>query len=242
MKTKFRRLGSMILIILISMSIGDISPKSVQGSTASEIVLFEGWNLIGLPCIPEDPSIEVILSDILDNVESVWAFDGETDTWSSYSPGAPSDLTEMVEDKGYWIKMKANVILTILEYERKTLKIVMVETGIEWRDAGDYDLQDSFPKGYDGDFFVIYEIEEHYHELIYRVSMDIYIVSEGTIYFAEHWIDEGTYPYEDDWFHSFYYPVDIQWLSNNFYTVIVTVTDLITGESNSKSNSFTITL
>jgi hypothetical protein len=130
----------------------------------------------------------------------------------------------------------------ILEYERESPKITMVETGTAWREAGDYDLQDSFQRGYDDDFFVIYEIENHHHELIYRVSMDIYIVSGGTIYFAEHWTDEGTYPYEYDWYHSYYYPVDIQWLSNNFYTVIVTVTDLITGESNSKSNSFEITL
>lgn len=130
-----------------------------------------------------------------------------------------------------------------LEYEKKTPKITMIATGIEWRDAGDYDLQDSFPKGYDDDFLIIYEIEEHHHDLIYRVSMDIYIISGGTIYFAEHWTDEGTYPFVSDyWYHSYYYPVDIQWLSNNFYTVIVTVTDLITGESNSKSISFTITL
>ncbi|MBA7612962.1 hypothetical protein ES703_20204 [subsurface metagenome] len=78
-----------------------------------EIPLFEGWNLIGLPCIPEDPSIEVVLADILDNVESVWAFNGETKTWSSYAPGAPSDLTEMVDGKGYWIKVNTDAILTI---------------------------------------------------------------------------------------------------------------------------------
>lgn len=78
-----------------------------------EISLFEGWNLIGLPCMPEDPSIEVVLADILDNIESVWAFDGETKTWSCYSPGAPSDLTEMVEGKGYWVKVNIDTILTI---------------------------------------------------------------------------------------------------------------------------------
>lgn len=82
----------------------------------NEIPLFVGWNLIGLPCTPEDSSIEVVLSEIIDYVECVWAFDGETDTWSSYSPETPSDLTEMVEDKGYWIKMKANDILVIHEY------------------------------------------------------------------------------------------------------------------------------
>lgn len=78
-----------------------------------ELQLYAGWNLIGFPVVPEDPSIEVVLGDILDKVESVWAFDGETKTWSSYSPGAPSDLTEMVEGKGYWIKVNTDSILTI---------------------------------------------------------------------------------------------------------------------------------
>ena len=79
-----------------------------------DIDLFEGWNLIGLPFTPEDPSIEVVLADVLVNVNAVWTFDGETDAWSSYAPGAPSNLAEMFEDKGYWINMKTNDILTIL--------------------------------------------------------------------------------------------------------------------------------
>ncbi len=78
-----------------------------------EIILYTGWNLIGLPTMPENPSIEVILSDIIDYVESVWTFEGDMKTWSVYSPGAPSDLTEMVDDKGYWIKMNADATLII---------------------------------------------------------------------------------------------------------------------------------
>ena len=117
MKFKFRKLSAIILTVLICMSIGDISPTIVQGFDIYVIVLSEGWNLIGLPCMPEDPSIEFVLADILDNVESVWSFDGETDTWSSYSPEAPSDLTEMIDGKGYWLKMKTNVNLNIWGYE-----------------------------------------------------------------------------------------------------------------------------
>jgi len=78
-----------------------------------EIPLFAGWNLIGLPCLPEDPSIEVVLSEIIDYVESVWAYDGETKIWHAYSPGAPSDLAVMVDDKGYWINVNTDTILTI---------------------------------------------------------------------------------------------------------------------------------
>ncbi|GAG11607.1 unnamed protein product, partial [marine sediment metagenome] len=100
------------LMVILYTSVGNTSITNAQSST-SEIVLFEGWNLIGLPFTPEDTSIEVVLADVLGNLESVWAYDGETDTWSSYSPGAPSDLTEMVEGRGYWIKVNTDVILTI---------------------------------------------------------------------------------------------------------------------------------
>lgn len=79
----------------------------------NEIPLSMDWNLISLPLIPDDSSIEVVLSEIIDYVESVWAFDGETKTWSSYSPGAPSDLTEMVDGKGYWMSMTASAVLTV---------------------------------------------------------------------------------------------------------------------------------
>lgn len=92
------------------------------------IDLFEGWNLIGLPFAPEDPSIEVILADILGNVNSVWTCDGETKHWSSYSHGAPSDLDEMVEDKGYWMNMKTDDILTVYGSGTGT---VVVEVPVE---------------------------------------------------------------------------------------------------------------
>lgn len=113
MNVKFRKLGAAILTAIFTISVVGSSQVFSQQSTTSEIALFEGWNLIGLPLVPEDPSIEVVLSEILDHVESVWAFDGEIDTWSSYSPGAPSDLTEMVDGKGYWIKMKADSMLVV---------------------------------------------------------------------------------------------------------------------------------
>jgi len=113
MGLKVIRLSAIILMVLLSTSIGNTSFACAQQSYTSEIVLFEGWNLIGLPFTPEDPSIEVVLADILDNVESVWAYDGETGYWFSYSPGAPSDLMEMIDRKGYWINIKVNTLLTV---------------------------------------------------------------------------------------------------------------------------------
>lgn len=78
-----------------------------------ELQLYEGWNIIGLPLTPVDSSIEVILAPIIDNVIVVWTFDGETKIWSSYSPVAPSDLTEMHLGQGYWINVNTDCILTL---------------------------------------------------------------------------------------------------------------------------------
>jgi len=39
-----------------------------------ELYLFKGWNLIGLPFIPDDKRIDVVLADILDSVKSVWSY------------------------------------------------------------------------------------------------------------------------------------------------------------------------
>lgn len=79
-------------------------------SSGYELLLYEGWNLIGIPGEPTDPSIAVMLASIIDDIESVWTYNGETGFWSSYSPGAPSDLSEMVGGKGYWIKMTADAV------------------------------------------------------------------------------------------------------------------------------------
>ena len=77
---------------------------------AYEIQLYAGWNLIGIPFIPVNPSIEVMLSNILLHVEAVWAYDGDTGFWSSYRPGAPSDLSEIIDGRGYWIKMPSDMV------------------------------------------------------------------------------------------------------------------------------------
>jgi len=89
--------------------------------TAYNIQLDEGWNLISLPLIPDNSSIEVILADIATHVDVVWSYDAETGNWSMYDPSAPevSDLTQMVDGKGYWIKMSAPATLTIHGVELK---------------------------------------------------------------------------------------------------------------------------
>jgi len=62
--------------------------------------------------VPSDPDIEVILADIVDSLESVWAYDPVTG-WSTWAPGWGGDLTQIVECKGYWFKMNAPATLTV---------------------------------------------------------------------------------------------------------------------------------
>ena len=130
---------------------------------------------------------------------------------------------------------------SLSEYESQ-VTIAMLGTGTEWESAVDYELDSSFPMGYSGDFFVIYEIENIYHSMIYRIALDIYIISGGTVYDEHHYSSFGSIPYEGDWSQNLYNEFDISDLSNGYYTVIVTATDLITGESNAKAHSFEITL
>jgi len=86
------------------------------------IELYPGWNLISLPLIPVNSSIEAVLSgmdpDYTEVVEVVWAYDAATSKWHFYSPNVPvSDLTEMVDGKGYWIYLKEPAKLIIEGYE-----------------------------------------------------------------------------------------------------------------------------
>jgi hypothetical protein len=74
---------------------GDFEDESIE--------LDEGWNLISLPLIPLDESIEVVLAGIMDDVKGVWYWDG---SWDSFKPGAPYDLEEMEDGKAYWINME----------------------------------------------------------------------------------------------------------------------------------------
>jgi len=130
---------------------------------------------------------------------------------------------------------------SLSEYESQ-ITIAMLGTGTEWKSAVNYDLESSFPRGYSDDFLVIYEIENIYHSMIYRIALDIYIISGGTVYDEHHYSSFGSIPYEGDWSQNLYNEFDISDLSNGYYTVIVTATDLITGESNAKAHSFEITL
>ena len=72
-------------------------------SPVDEIELAEGWNLVGSGLTASQDMTDTI-SSILEDVESVWAYqDGQ---WKVYDPIYPgfSDLMTMEPGKGYWIK------------------------------------------------------------------------------------------------------------------------------------------
>ncbi len=79
------------------------------------IELFPGWNLISLPLIPDDSSIEAVLGEA--TVDIVWGYDpvnSPDDPWARYVPGLiEDDLTEMVDGMGYWIYMTSPATLTV---------------------------------------------------------------------------------------------------------------------------------
>jgi hypothetical protein len=76
----------------------------------ANVTLIEGWNLISLPLIPLDSSINAVLAGITNDVKSVWYWSGR---WYSFVPGGPSDLTSMRDGKAYWINMNAAQNLTV---------------------------------------------------------------------------------------------------------------------------------
>jgi hypothetical protein len=76
----------------------------------ANVTLIEGWNLISLPLIPLDSSINAVLAGILNDVKSVWYWSGR---WYSFVPGGPSDLTSMRDGKAYWINMNVAQNLTV---------------------------------------------------------------------------------------------------------------------------------
>jgi len=78
----------------------------------ANITLVKGWNLISLPLMPLNSTINVVLAG-LDDVISVWHWDVAIKDWRSFAPGAPSSLATMEDGKAYWIKMGANQTLDL---------------------------------------------------------------------------------------------------------------------------------
>lgn len=91
--------------------------STVAATTAYSIDLYPGWNLVSLPLIPDDASIDVVLAEISDSVNMVrhyYSSGPEDQGWLWYQPGVTeSTLTTMEDGKGYWVNMSSSATLTI---------------------------------------------------------------------------------------------------------------------------------
>jgi hypothetical protein len=79
-----------------------------------------GWNLISLPCIPEDPDIKVVLADLIAREETaceppfsfrVYFYDCAT--WYAFNNDSYASLTEMTECHAYWIWVSDDICFYI---------------------------------------------------------------------------------------------------------------------------------
>lgn len=87
-------------------------------NTAS-IPLLRGWNLISLPLIPDHTAIGTVLGDLIASgtVDMVATYVRPIKIWKMWSPGGPSNLTEMRDGVGYWIHMNQDDELVIHGYQ-----------------------------------------------------------------------------------------------------------------------------
>jgi len=101
--------------------ITDLAGNSLEGITGWSFVtatyysieLTPGWNLISIPVVPENTSIEVVLGDAEGKIEGIWTYDAVNEEWYVYHPNnsTTSNLDTMIPGYGYWIKAKENATI-----------------------------------------------------------------------------------------------------------------------------------
>ncbi len=98
-----------------------------------QIILEDEWNLISIPCLADNTSIENVLSNISGKYYSVHAYypNDRTDPWKAYNPYLPDwviqDLKEINEQKGYWINMKNSSLFELSGYLIKPDRIQLAQ-------------------------------------------------------------------------------------------------------------------
>jgi hypothetical protein len=83
-----------------------------------KVPLKEGWNLISLPVVPDNPIITTVMKSQIDDntLGTVWAYvgnPGKPKSWLFFQPGKASTLKTMNDGVGYWVYMKANDALYV---------------------------------------------------------------------------------------------------------------------------------
>jgi len=143
------------------------------------IDLKEGWNLISIPLIPEDDdtSIESVFSEIIDDIEQIWAYqyNSNQNLWKYYTPTI-GDLDEIVPGYGYYVKMSEHNTLNL-----RGKKVYGITEGLgippvvtlapSWNLIGHYGLN-SVEKDY-----AFTSLEDDYSSLFDRVGTPVSILN-----------------------------------------------------------------
>lgn len=141
--------GSYAIVATVNDSnyLGSAEGTLVISGLSHSIELVEGWNLVSFNLIPNDPDIEVVLADILDDVTLVYAWNGETGTWMRFDPavGFGDTLTTLIPSQGFWINMEVARTLTVLGTAPTTTDIGLYEGWnlIGWPSDGSLVLPDA---------------------------------------------------------------------------------------------------
>jgi hypothetical protein len=78
----------------------------------ASISLNAGWNLLSLPIVPSDNSIDKVFAGISGKFDAIYGFDGTT--YQSYIPGEASNTLSSVDaGRGYWVYMSDNATLEV---------------------------------------------------------------------------------------------------------------------------------
>ena len=123
MKSKsFFLAGRIFLICALLYQSGlavNIVKAQVVSTSAQNISLVTGWNLISFNLLPTSNAITDVLSSIAGNYNMVYAWDAtgahsSSGNWMRYAPGIPGNtLSTLDVNQGFWIRMTADDILVI---------------------------------------------------------------------------------------------------------------------------------
>jgi hypothetical protein len=88
-------------------SISEIWAFTIDTVTKNYTVLKQGWNLISIPFLQSDTSLDSVLDDIQGYYDAVQRYDNSdnVDHWKHHKEGKPygDDLTDVNERMGFWI-------------------------------------------------------------------------------------------------------------------------------------------
>ena len=101
-------------------ALGHVSENNVQRykveGSSFNITLNRKWNLISVPFVMLDNSIEHTFSGIEDDIISVWTYDSFEEEWYVYSPHGNENsntLHTMVPGWGYWVLAEDDAVMQI---------------------------------------------------------------------------------------------------------------------------------